>query len=660
MFSQKMKNPFDTTTHESEYCKVYEMIGLVGRDDERNSICVFVPAFYHLTYLTACDTPQEFFETYSGQTDHKGNPLNKKIQSATEQHKNEVFKGIWAIQARNPNHQDNLIRLVFRTMSSLNFIRRIIQQDENMSNIEGMTSLTLFSAQTGIYCGTAWDLQNPERFDQISWYGSPTDCYWVRSSSRLSYAGVANPPKILYFHVQEQEHISACCENEDFLLKYEDDPAPLVHFMQKHYPDFILTYCKGYYLPNLPKDVYPWYIAKFEGCRDIVLDLFQLFEQFQIHPPDYDLDILSGSSGTLGCFQIRQIDQHHQLTMSLFYYSMVCMVDPFTVLERGVSLPILTKLIHEGETSYPKKILPNKIIEIRPYRENNEQAGPVKYHPIFSANKKNNAISGGYVFIEEDRTKQVLHNATVLDFESMYPNIILRNNISFDTRASTNYEGDVHLVDITHNGKSITVAYAKDQPGLIPSILKSCLHERTKNKNNPALAKAYKILANAFYGYLGMQRGDFYNASLVQSITQTGVKDLTEARTKAEAMEYDIVYGDSVHGSMETLIRRHGKQPEWISFDTLYKEFKHKMTWNNKERVNIPNMDTWCPIQQHWVPLQQFIAHEVPSKRLCKIRVENEEFIMTKDHQLFGENELLTPQQTGNILTCRIRNIEIK
>jgi DNA polymerase elongation subunit (family B) len=70
-------------------------------------------------------------------------------------------------------------------------------------------------------------------------------------------------------------------------------------------------------------------------------------------------------------------------------------------------------------------------------------------------------------------------NVVVLDYENEYANLILKNNLSYETVTST------------HDGRIIR--HGKGEPGLLPTVLESVLDRRIFLKD---LQKAFAINTN--------------------------------------------------------------------------------------------------------------------------------------------------------------------
>jgi len=139
-------------------------------------------------------------------------------------------------------------------------------------------------------------------------------------------------------------------------------------------------------------------------------------------------------------------------------------------------------------------------------------------------------------------------NIVVLDFRSMYPSLMIKYNISFDT--------------IDPNGP-ISVPNSNirfsEREGFIPHALKRLLEERkrirerlnTLPKDSPegivldARQKAVKVISNAIYGYTGWAGARWYTREVAEVTAALGRETILKAMGKAEELKLKIVYGDT-------------------------------------------------------------------------------------------------------------------
>ncbi len=155
-------------------------------------------------------------------------------------------------------------------------------------------------------------------------------------------------------------------------------------------------------------------------------------------------------------------------------------------------------------------------------------------------------IEGGYVHSLDPGLYEWVG---VLDFTSMYPSIIIENNICFTTlneKGSVTSPTGVRFLD-----KSVRV-------GLLPTILGNLMRERKEVKaklrteTDPEkrayydrLQFAIKILMNAFYGVLASSFYRFTNPQIGASITAFARENIKSIINQLEADGIRVLYADT-------------------------------------------------------------------------------------------------------------------
>jgi len=128
-------------------------------------------------------------------------------------------------------------------------------------------------------------------------------------------------------------------------------------------------------------------------------------------------------------------------------------------------------------------------------------------------------------------------NVGVLDFESMFPNIIVHSNISYETVGPR----------------------AVDKPGFLcgftKRFLERRLHFKRLRKRYPEGSRermwceqrqlALKIALVCIYGYSGCPVNRFGNVRVFQEINRIARETLVESMSTAQKRGFEIVYGDS-------------------------------------------------------------------------------------------------------------------
>ncbi len=147
----------------------------------------------------------------------------------------------------------------------------------------------------------------------------------------------------------------------------------------------------------------------------------------------------------------------------------------------------------------------------------------------------------------------VHEDIAVLDFTSMYPNIMIKYNVGPDTLVRSGKCEDCYKApDVGH-------MFRKSPPGFLKSVLEELIRTRKKIKEelkklSPGTPeyhilderqRAVKVLSNAAYGYMGWQAARWYCKECAEAITAWGRKNLTSAIRKAEQLGLKVIYGDT-------------------------------------------------------------------------------------------------------------------
>ena len=162
--------------------------------------------------------------------------------------------------------------------------------------------------------------------------------------------------------------------------------------------------------------------------------------------------------------------------------------------------------------------------------------------------KEYDKYEGGYVI---ECNPKLYENIVVMDFKSLYPSIMIGFNISYET-LTDKYSKDCINVDDKY--------YFKKEIGIISSIIKIFLEKRKATiikrdkigderrldwKSLHATQKAFKIIANSFYGVLGFRNFRLYNRAAASSITYIARKIMKETIDWFNKNNYPVIYGDT-------------------------------------------------------------------------------------------------------------------
>ncbi|MEM4270493.1 MAG: DNA-directed DNA polymerase [Candidatus Pacearchaeota archaeon] len=140
-------------------------------------------------------------------------------------------------------------------------------------------------------------------------------------------------------------------------------------------------------------------------------------------------------------------------------------------------------------------------------------------------------------------------NIVMLDFTSMYSSVAVTYNLSLSTFSEQKKEGYFE-VDLGEEGKS----YFSKEKGFFPIILEEVIALRKKYKaeykKNPsdllkARSNAYKLLANASYGYQGFFGARYYCRQAAAATAALARKSILETIEKIKKEGFEVIYSDT-------------------------------------------------------------------------------------------------------------------
>ena len=142
----------------------------------------------------------------------------------------------------------------------------------------------------------------------------------------------------------------------------------------------------------------------------------------------------------------------------------------------------------------------------------------------------------------------------VIDFRSMYPNIMISFNISPETLVRGRARPDKD-VNASPDGRH---QFVKEPQGFLPFALQGLIAERGKTEASASEAKsepelrvlyardrAVKVVSNAVYGYTGWPGARWYCMEVAESTTAWGRSLIRKATEMAASLGLGIIYGDT-------------------------------------------------------------------------------------------------------------------
>ena len=169
--------------------------------------------------------------------------------------------------------------------------------------------------------------------------------------------------------------------------------------------------------------------------------------------------------------------------------------------------------------------------------------------------RRGEQIAGGYVHEVEPGLRSWI---AVLDFKSMYPSIMIANNICSTTLVEDGKSLDDDMVSPSTGTRYRSVGVRR---GLVPRLLSDLMKQRDDYKNsskharsngdeqsaflNDKLQFAVKILMNSFYGVFASSFYRFTHKDIGASITEWARYNIKSIIADLGDDGYDVVYSDT-------------------------------------------------------------------------------------------------------------------
>ncbi len=215
----------------------------------------------------------------------------------------------------------------------------------------------------------------------------------------------------------------------------------------------------------------------------------------------------------------------------MFEFSKILQEPLFEITRDSMSSHVENYLIHNLERY-------NEIAEKRPiHQEIGERQAKEKYE-------------GAFVF---QPTPGLYEDICVFDFTSMHASIIVSFNISKSTLLEGRQKNSYETPEFELDGKKEKFYFTK-QKGFFPALLEEVVQKRKKYKKeyaedkNPikkARSNAYKLLANATYGYLGFFGARYYCREAAASTLAFVRKFTQDSMDRIKEQGYKIIFSDT-------------------------------------------------------------------------------------------------------------------
>ena len=144
-------------------------------------------------------------------------------------------------------------------------------------------------------------------------------------------------------------------------------------------------------------------------------------------------------------------------------------------------------------------------------------------------------------------------NVIVMDFASLYPSVIARHNLSYETVRCPHEEcKDNRIADLPHwvcrkvrGVTSSVIGALRDLRVSLYIPLSREASSKLATKRYEVTQRALKVFLNASYGVMGSERFKFYTPPVAESVTALGRTILTNAISEAQSRGVNVIYGDT-------------------------------------------------------------------------------------------------------------------
>ena len=235
---------------------------------------------------------------------------------------------------------------------------------------------------------------------------------------------------------------------------------------------------------------------------------------------------------------------------------------------------------------------------------------------------------------------------TALDFEALYPSIMMAHNLCYSTLImDPKYENKENYPDLEIEtfGK---FKFVQNVPSLLPSILLELKQFRKQAKKDMANSTgslqqmyngkqlAYKVSMNSVYGFTGASKGMLPCVPIASSVTRKGrmMIDDTKKYVEENFPGAKVRYGDSVTPDTPLLVRR-GGTIETCRIDTLVNDYVKR---DDGKEIGFIHADVWT--ESGFTPIKQIVRHKT-NKNIHRVLTHTGIVDVTEDHSLLLENK---------------------
>ncbi|MCX6741996.1 MAG: ribonuclease H-like domain-containing protein [Candidatus Pacearchaeota archaeon] len=287
-------------------------------------------------------------------------------------------------------------------------------------------------------------------------------------------------------------------------------------------------------------------------------------------------------------------------------------------------------------------------------------------HDEIEIRRQREKYEGAFVF---QPTPGLYEDIAMFDFTSMHASIIVSFNISKATLLEKKQPNSYESPEFDLSGSKVQYYFSK-KPGFFPLLLGEIVELRKKFKKElkekpdvikKARSNAYKLLANAYYGYLGFFGARYYSIEAAASTLAFVRKFNKEVIEKVNKEGYKVIMADSVDGNTRVFVKR-GTSVYEENIKDLFKKVDNVgddgKEYNLLEGTDILTLDKGG--NSIFQPIKHVMRHKC-NKKMYRVHFTNNWHIdVTEDHSLLGYQSNKFNQSRFNRENPLNRIIEVK